>query len=185
MAYISWTDGAPVDGSTTLTAARWEQLKTDITTQVNGAISAANIADGSIAAAKMATGNKEVIQVVTFPLINAVVATSKLGFSQSSSATKEFYGGTAAAAQTLKRVEYVTDEVITAACTIQPTKAGVAVGSSSTLSVSGSAAVTTLTIGSGVAYSASDRFGVNVTGSGGTSVVVGGFVTFYFHRSLA
>jgi hypothetical protein len=43
MALIVWQDAAPVDNVTTLTAARWEQLKTDITAQVNGALDDANL----------------------------------------------------------------------------------------------------------------------------------------------
>jgi hypothetical protein len=187
MSDIYWTDAPPVDGSTVITAARWVQLQNDITAQVNGNLNEANIADASITPTKLALGNQDVIQIVTVPLLNGVVDTSRLGFSQSSSSTKEFYGGTAATSQVLRRVEYSTDRVVTAACTIQPVKAGSAVASSSTLSVSASQAIVTLTLSSsaGISYSGGDRFGVNVTGSGGTTVVVGGFVTFYFHRSLA
>jgi hypothetical protein len=65
MAGVVWIDPAPVDGTTALTAARWEMLKTNIQTVLGlgggagGNVDAFNIANGSISRTQMAVGNKD------------------------------------------------------------------------------------------------------------------------------
>jgi len=71
MALIVWTDAAPVDNVTTLTAARWEQLKTNITAQVNGALDDANL--GTITVASL--GQPNAYYTMEIPLLYETAGT--------------------------------------------------------------------------------------------------------------
>ena len=191
MARITWTDSPPVDGATVLTAAMWEQLKSDIVAQLGeagaspGNLDGDNLANGAVSRSKLATGNRDVIQAVTIPLLNAVPSTGKIGFQKSATVTKEFYGSTAKVDGSIVGVDYVADEVATAACTVQLAIAGSATGSSDTLSVSGSQQVVEREFTTGLSVSDGNRVGIVVQGSGGTTDVYGGFAVIYFNRQLA
>ena len=190
MARITWTDPAPVDGTTVLTAAMWEQLKDDIAAVLGeagvspGNVDKGNLKDGVIPREQLASGNQDVIQPFTVPLINAVPATGEVGFSQASGSADEFYGLLAKSTGTIVSVDYVADSVADNACTVQLAVAGSAVGTSTSLAVSTSQQVGEQP-GLALAVSESQRIGILVQGSGGTTKVFGGFAVVHFKRTLA
>ena len=190
MARITWTDPAPVDGTTVLTAAMWEQLKDDITAVLGeagvspGNVDQGNIKDGVVTREKLASGNQDAVHTVTIPLVNAVPTTGKVGFSQASGSAYEFYGLLAKSSATIIGVDYVADSVTDYACTVQLAVAGSAVGTTTSLAVSTSQQVVeqaSLTL----SVNQSQRIGILVQGSGGTTKVFGGFAVVHFKRTLA
>jgi len=184
MGTLVYTDGAAVDGATTWTSAREATLKSDITGVINGSIDAANIANGAITQATMAAGNKLATQAFTINMADELVMTTRIGFSQAHTSSKEFYGGTAKIAMTLVAVDFTADTVDSNNCTMQVAKAGTGIGTASTLTASTSPQ-TVEQDGLTLSFADGERIGVLVTGVTGTTNVVGAQATLYFTRALA
>ena len=189
MGLLAWTDPAPVDGTTLLTSARWEQLKTDIGAVLGvvagaaGAVDGNNIPDGTVTRAKLAVGNRDVTWGLTIPLNKTTLAVATdVGFTHAGGAATEIWGPAVEVDMTLVRAEYVADYVATSPASFQPARAGVAVGTADSLAVLGTPSRVTST--QAVAYTTGQRVGVLVQGSGGTTNVRGAFAVYRFTRPL-
>ena len=195
MAKIDWTDSAPVDGSTTLTAARWEQLKTDIGAVLGvdggaaGAVTAANMADGAISRVKMASGNQDVVQAITIPVAEKVLtigSTTYLGASSSSSSSNVVsLGFTAKTSGTIVSVDYAAKVIDTTSCSMALRVAGSIVAATAVTLTTGSDKYGELDALS-VSVSDGQVVDLNLVSTAGTASNVGnGHAVVYFKRTLA
>jgi hypothetical protein len=190
MARITWTDSAPVDGTTVLTAARWEQLKTDIGAQLGvaagaaGNITADNIPDGTITRLKMATDNRDSLFTVFIQGNISVTASGDPGIT-AGAAAQNLINATATAALTLVAIDYSANIVTGGTgATVQPLINGSPVGSSDNLPAS-SSAQTVQRSGMSVAVTSGQTIGLRVTRTGAADAQVRGFgANFYFERQL-
>ena len=74
MAIISWTGGASsFTNGTTADADDIETLKTNITTQVNGSLNAANLADGAVTTAKLAAAAVDATKLGNLSVLEASI----------------------------------------------------------------------------------------------------------------
>jgi hypothetical protein len=184
MADITWTDGAATDGVTVWNAARETQIRTDITTQVNGNLDADNMANGAISRAKMAAGNQDVVQTIVIPMVDEVILSTRIGF-RNTATPKEFYGFTARSAGIILAVDYTADAVQTQSCRFELAIAGTA-NSSTRVDMTVNANPQTAEVDSlSIAITDGQRIGVYVNAQGGTPTdVVGAFATVYLQRTL-
>ena len=163
MAGIIWIDAAPVDGTTILTSARWEQLKTDITNQVgvnggaSGNIDGYNLAADVVARSHLALGNKDCRMILHVDID-----------TQGAGATTVYRGPTLPFGYTILSVHYQAATVTgTVDFTFQDDGANVAV--TTVAMAAGSPSVGEVT-GLSTAVAANSTTGVEVVTGGGEAV---------------
>ena len=153
----------------------------------NGTLTTDNLADGAITAAKMATGNKDIIQAITVPINSQIVTVGSTNFPgvEASTSSAEYSNIVKAkASSVLVAVDYSVKKVDTANVVLTVNVDGSDVSATASTLTTGDnkiAEVDSLspTVSDGV------EIKIKVLGSCGTTKLVDPIAVLYLKRSLA